>query len=325
MDLRLLGRTGLAVTPIGLGLAAIGRPAYITTGRADDLGADRDVDALRRRSHDLLDAAYAAGIRYVDAARSYGLAESFLGSWLTARGRTVADLTVGSKWGYRYVGEWRLDASVHEIKDHSPAALDHQLAESRALLGPRLALYQVHSATLDSGVLEDAAVLRRLIGLRADGLAIGLTVSGPAQGATIRRALEVRVDGVNPFGIVQATWNVLEPSAGPALAEAAAAGWGVIIKEALANGRLATVVEAPPTVARLARRHGVTPDALVIAAALAQPWATVVLSGAATLAQLADNVRAVDLALDAEEVDEITASAEPPDAYWAARSARPWA
>ena len=325
MDLRLLGRTGLAVTPIGLGLAAIGRPAYITSGRADDLGADRDVDALRRRSHDLLDAAYAAGIRYVDAARSYGLAESFLGTWLAARGPAVADLTVGSKWGYRYVGEWRLDASVHEIKDHSAAALDAQLAESQAILGPRLALYQVHSATLDSGVLDNAAVLRRLIGLQADGIAVGLTVSGPAQAATIRWALEVRVDDVNPFGVVQATWNVLEPSAGPALAEAAAAGWGVIVKEALANGRLATVGEAPPAVARLARRHGVTPDALAIAAALAQPWATVVLSGAATLAQLAANVRAVGVALDAEEAEELAASAEQAGAYWAARSTRAWA
>jgi aryl-alcohol dehydrogenase-like predicted oxidoreductase len=324
MDLRLLGRTGLAVTPIGLGLAAVGRPAYITSGREDDLGADRDVDALRRRSHDLLDAAYAAGIRYVDAARSYGLAESFLGSWLAARGRAVADVTVGSKWGYRYVGEWRLDASVHEIKDHSAAALDRQLAESRAILGPRLVLYQVHSATLDSGVLDDAAVLQRLIGLRAAGLAVGLTVSGPAQAATIRRALELRVDGVNPFGVVQATWNVLEPSAGPALAEAVAAGWGVMVKEALANGRLATVAEAPPAVARLARRAGFTPDALAIAAAMAQPWATVVLSGAASLAQLAANVRAVDVALDPDEVDELAASAEQADAYWAARSARPW-
>ena len=37
---------------------------------------------------------------------------------------------------------------------------------------------------------------------------------------------------------MQATWNLLEPSAGPALAEARAAGMGVIIKEALANGRL---------------------------------------------------------------------------------------
>ena len=49
----------------------------------------------------------------------------------------------------------------------------------------------------------------------------------------------MRVGGVNPFQSVQATWNLLERSAGPALADAHAAGWGVIVKEALANGRLA--------------------------------------------------------------------------------------
>jgi aryl-alcohol dehydrogenase-like predicted oxidoreductase len=48
----------------------------------------------------------------------------------------------------------------------------------------------------------------------------------------------MRVDGVRLFDAVQATWNLLEPSAGPALAEAHAAGLGVIVKEALANGRL---------------------------------------------------------------------------------------
>jgi aryl-alcohol dehydrogenase-like predicted oxidoreductase len=70
---------------IGLGLAAIGRPAYITSGRDVDLGADRDVDRLRARAHALLDAGYAAGVRYLDVARSYGRAEEFLASWLAAR------------------------------------------------------------------------------------------------------------------------------------------------------------------------------------------------------------------------------------------------
>ena len=52
----------------------------------------------------MLDAAYAAGVRYVDAARSYGLAEAFLGTWLRARTLSPDALTIGSKWGYTYVG-----------------------------------------------------------------------------------------------------------------------------------------------------------------------------------------------------------------------------
>ncbi len=45
---------------IGLGLAAVGRPGYINLGRDRDLPAERTVEALRERSHQLLDAAYAA-------------------------------------------------------------------------------------------------------------------------------------------------------------------------------------------------------------------------------------------------------------------------
>jgi aryl-alcohol dehydrogenase-like predicted oxidoreductase len=67
---RRLGRTGLQTTRLGLGLAALGRPAYINLGHAEDLPADRGVDALERRAHLVLDAAYEAGIRYFDAARS---------------------------------------------------------------------------------------------------------------------------------------------------------------------------------------------------------------------------------------------------------------
>jgi len=73
MATRPLGATGLQVTPIGLGLAALGRPAYINLGREKDLGNDRSIAALEERSHGVLNAAYDAGVRYVDAARSYGI------------------------------------------------------------------------------------------------------------------------------------------------------------------------------------------------------------------------------------------------------------
>ena len=73
--------------PIGLGLAALGRPGYINLGHGDDLGADRSPEAMERGAHAVLDAALSLGVRYLDAARSYGRAEDFLGSWLTARAR----------------------------------------------------------------------------------------------------------------------------------------------------------------------------------------------------------------------------------------------
>jgi aryl-alcohol dehydrogenase-like predicted oxidoreductase len=85
MPPRQLGTTGLPVTPLGLGLAALGRPGNINLGHAADLAHDYDVAGMAARTYAVLDAAWAAGIRYFDAARSYGRAEEFLGHWLAAR------------------------------------------------------------------------------------------------------------------------------------------------------------------------------------------------------------------------------------------------
>jgi aryl-alcohol dehydrogenase-like predicted oxidoreductase len=325
-SMRTLGSTGLPVTPVGVGLAAIGRPAYITLGRDEDLGPDRGIDDLRRRSHELLDAAYDAGVRYLDAARSYGRAEEFLGQWLRRRRLEPGAVTIGSKWGYTYTGGWRMDAEVQEVKDHSLASLRRQLGETRALLGDHLCLYQIHSATLESGVLEDRAVLAELARLRDEGLAVGLTTSGPRQGETLLRAVEVEVDGANPFATVQATWNLLEPSAGAALARAHERGWGVIVKEAVANGRLTPhgAGAEQGVLQRIAARHSTGVDTVAIAAVLANPWVDVVLSGAVNPAQLASNLAAERLELSVGDLEELAGLALPPERYWTERGELPW-
>ena len=314
----MLGRTGLPVSRLGLGLAALGRPGYINLGHGDDLGGQKDVATLEREAHAVLDAAYAGGIRYFDAARSYGKAEEFLASWLERRGLSPGAVTAGSKWGYTYTADWRVDADVHEVKDLSLATLRRQVAESLALLGPYLRVYQIHSATLESGVLDDRAVLDELARLRETGLAIGLTVTGPKQRETIERALEV-----GGFDTVQATWNLLERSAAPALEDAHAAGLGVLVKEALANGRLTARGDVGP-LQELAERTGTTPDALALAAVLAQPWSDVVLSGAATVEQVTSNLKALELEPRQELEPELAQLAEDPAHYWEERSALPW-
>ena len=294
---RRLGSTRLTVTRLGLGLAALGRPSYITLGRDADLGADRSVEAMERRCHAMLDSAYAAGIRYVDAARSYGLAEAFLASWLHARGLPPA-LSSSDRSGatlHRRVAVGRADARDQGFVSRCVAAA---ALESRTVLGDWLRLYQVHSATLESGVLDDRQVLEELLRVRAEGLVVGLTVSGPRQAEAIVRALDVQIRGVNPFQCVQATWNLLEPSAGPALARAHAQGWGVIVKEVLANGRLADN-HAEPRLGPLehhARSVGAPLDAVALAAALGNRWVDVVLSGAVTERQLLTNLRSLDIA-----------------------------
>jgi aryl-alcohol dehydrogenase-like predicted oxidoreductase len=323
---RPLGATGLDVTPIGLGLAALGRPAYINVGREADLGRERSAAGLGRRTHTVLEAAYDSGVRYFDVARSYGLAERFLASWLEGRRRPPGDeAVVGSKWGYTYTAGWRLDAAVNEVKDHSLPTFRRQYRESREILGDSLRLYQVHSATLESGVLDDRELLSELVQLRADGVAVGFTTSGPRQPEVIRRALALRLDGVNPFDTVQATWNLLEPSAGPALAEAHAAGLGVIVKEALANGRLTERASAgEQRLGKVPQGMGASLDAVALAAALANPWADVVLTGAVTVAQLESNLAALNTSISPADLTRLLTLAEPASRYWEDRSRLPW-
>jgi aryl-alcohol dehydrogenase-like predicted oxidoreductase len=227
-------------------------------------------------------------------------------------------VTVASKWGYTYTAEWQVQAEPPEVKDLSAATLRRQLGETLELLGDHLSLYQIHSATIESGVLDDREVLDELRELRATGVAIGFTTTGPEQGATIDRALEV-----GGFDSVQATWNLLEPSAAGALARAHEQGLRVVVKEALANGRLTSRghVEA---LELAAASLGASADAVALAAAIAQPWADIVLSGAATPDQVRSNVTALDLALDDDAPGSLAGLAEPPDVYWKRRSELVW-
>ena len=305
------------VRRFGLGLAALGRPAYINLGREGALPADRDVPHMRAATWRVLDAAYQAGVRWVDAARSYGRAEEFLAGWLADRGHQ--DVTVSSKWGYAYVADWRVDAPVHEVKEHSLDRFRRQWAETSALLGGRVAVYQVHSLTADSPLFTDRALLDALAELADSGVRLGFSTSGPRQAETVRRAIDLEVSGRRLFHSVQSTWNVLEPSVGPALAEAHRRGLHVLVKEALANGRLA--VQPPPAVEALARRWRCGPDAVALAAALAQPWADTVLLGPASVDQLRANLAAARVTL-AE--DELSGLAGDPEDYWAARGALAW-
>ena len=323
---RRLGGSGPTLTRIGIGMAAIGRPAYIDVGHADDFPEGRSPEAMERQAHEVLDAAWEAGVRYVDVARSYGRAEAFLRSWLDARKIAPGDVVVGSKWGYRYVGAWQLQAERHEVKDHSVAAFRRQLAESRGLLGPYLSLYQLHSLTPEGGTLDDAVLIDELGRLRDAGIRIGVTVSGPRQADALRRALAVRRAGAPLFDAVQATWNLLDRSAEDALREAHASGRTVIVKESLANGRLTDRGDAgrEGPLALLARDLHAPPDAVAISAVLARPWADVVLLGASTVAQVRSNLRALELRNVPALLARLGSMREDPAVYWERRRELPW-
>ena len=333
MNRKQLGNSHLSVTPIGLGLAALGRPGYINLGHGDDLNYNHDVTAMEAQAHSVLDSAWDAGIRYFDAARSYGKAEDFLHSWLAKRGITETACTIGSKWGYTYTADWQVNLSKgqkHEILEHSLPVLQRQIIESRALLGGHLDLYQIHSTSLDSGVLANEAVLLELARLRNTGLSIGFSVSGTQQADTIRRALEIEFDGALLFSAVQATWNLLEQSVTSALREAHDVGIGVIVKEGLANGRLTSRNDSPVFQRKMAllqaqaETQNTTVDSMALAAVINQPFVDVVLSGAARVDHLKSNLQALKIKWNDSSAEMLGTLVEPADSYWHTRSQLAW-
>ena len=66
------------------------------------------------------------------------------------------------------------------------------------------------------------------------------------------------------------------------------------------------------------------PSMTTPAAVLAQPWADVVLSGAATVDTLRSNLAALDVAWDARADEQLAELEEPADAYWERRSELAW-
>lgn len=176
-----------------------------------------------------------------------------------------------------------------------------QVEETKTNLGPYLNLYQVHSATFDSGILTNTIVhdaMHRVCRIE-NGWDIGLSVSGPDQDELIREALGVLVpvpeddddDGGNEpprrlFDSVQCTYNILEQRPAQALLEAHANGVDVIIKEGLANGRALL----HPRLLELARSLDCEPDMLALGAVLSQPFMPRVLSGAVSVEQLRSNM-----------------------------------
>ena len=116
---------------------------------------------------------------------------------------------VASKWGYEYVADWQIDVDTHEVKDHSVEMFRRQLVESKALLGESLDLYQIHSVTPQSPALVDSQLLDELGELKASGVAIGLSTSGPQQPEVLDAVGGITVDGIPLFDSVQVTWNPL--------------------------------------------------------------------------------------------------------------------
>ncbi|MEP5341673.1 MAG: aldo/keto reductase [Algibacter sp.] len=311
---------------LGLGTAALGRPQYINL-RQEQID-NSDLERFKSQSFSVLESAYQLGVRYFDTAPGYGLAEALLLEWIQTKDDNTIE--VATKWGYTYVANFDSNAKVHEIKEHSLEKLKAQWAFSKQLL-PYLKVYQIHSATLETGVLKNEAVLTYLAALKNEyGLKIGLTTTGANQVEVIKKALDVEVEGNQLFDVFQVTYNMLDQNLKTISDVMIAQNKLIVIKEALANGRvfrnknyrhyngLYDVLEG------LTHKYKVGVDAISLQFCAQTIQGSIVLSGASNTMQLQENLKVQNIQLLKEELEELASFKVDAEAYWKERKQLTW-
>ena len=329
-------------TKIGIGLAALGRPEYINIRK--NKPTDKSEKAFRENTFEVLDFAYEKGIRYFDTAPSYGKGERFLIDWNNERKHS--DLTLGTKWGYTYVANWELGyKGKHEVKEHSIDKLVEQWEVSQLLL-PNLKIYQIHSATLESGVLKNEIVLNQLHEIKKQtGVQIGISTSGDNQNEILIEALNIKIENQYLFDSFQITYNIFEQSTFEVLNTLKLKDKNIIIKEALANGRVFSKniinsnfstlfkflkIDESEThtvnlfLEKLAKKYVVGVDAIALRFIIDSVEPDFVLSGASNTGELKDNLKALNFKLTKSEINTLKLLNIPPKEYWEERSNLTW-
>ncbi|MCL7762473.1 aldo/keto reductase [Polaribacter sp. Z014] len=311
---------------LGLGTAALGRPQYINV-RTESCD-NSNLAEFRKHSFSVLEEAYNLGIRYFDTAPGYGLAEELLLEWVQTKNDNTIE--IATKWGYTYTANFDVNATVHEVKEHSLSKLNEQWDFSKQLL-PYLKVYQIHSATLETGVLENKEVLEYLAYLKKEfNLKIGLTTTGTNQVEVIKKALNVLVDGEQVFDVFQVTYNFLDQSLQKVIAELTRQNKSIVIKEALANGRVFKNESYPnynkmyATLEGLAKKHQVGVDAISLKYCEQTIPESIVLSGASTTEQLKENLKLNYFTLSADEIEVLNTLKVDPESYWSERKQLTW-
>lgn len=311
---------------LGLGMAAIGRPHYINV--RTNTTAKNELSELKANGFKVLDEAYNLGVRYFDTAPGYGLAEQLLMDWLANKNDN--SIQVATKWGYTYVANFDAKAIIHEVKEHSISKLKEQWQVSKNLL-PFLKIYQIHSATLETGVLENVAVLNQLGYLKNEfNIKIGISTTGDNQVEVIKKALDVHVEGMPLFDTFQSTYNILDQSILSVSSQLKQEGKKLIVKEALANGRIFRNKNYPEysdfynTLESLSKKHDVGFDAIALQFCIRTLPESIVLSGASTVNQLQENLKVGAFILTEEELNQLKSFSVNPKAYWTERKRLQW-
>lgn len=214
MDQRQLGARGPWVSTIGFGAFKIGRNEQTKYGAEYALPDDEDVSRLL---NGLLD----RGVNYIDTAPAYGLSEERIGMAIaTRRGEYVLSTKVGETF-----------ENGVSTYDFSSGAIERSIERSLLRLQTdKLDVVLIHCNADDLAIQRETDAIRTLQRLREQHIIgqIGLsakTVEGAQAGLTWADVLMVE-------------YHLADRSQEEVIAAAHSAGIGVIVKKALASGKL---------------------------------------------------------------------------------------
>jgi aryl-alcohol dehydrogenase-like predicted oxidoreductase len=319
MEIRQLGRSGLKVSALSLGAMTFGESQSFMKG------VTSTDDEARR----VFDAAVDAGMNLVDTANVYseGLSEELTGQWISGkRGRvllaTKCRFPIG--FGTRPAGPHDMGLSRKHILEACEASL-------RRLNTDVIDLYQVHMQDRTVPIDE---TLRALDDLVTQGKVRYVGCSNYTGYRLVESLWAADRRGTHRFESVQLQWSLAvrdaEREVVPACREF---GLGVLVWSPLARGFLSGKYrrdeKAPPgtrldswqdsykqcnnepmwnllaTVGHVAERRGATHASVSLAWLLARKEVSSIIIGARTVAQLQDNLKALDVKLTPEDVKEL--------------------
>jgi aryl-alcohol dehydrogenase-like predicted oxidoreductase len=312
---------------IGLGTAAIGRPQYINI-KQDASNKPFSLKNFKEKGRITLENAHKRGIRHFDTSPGYGIAESLLIDWVKEKNDSA--IQVSTKWGYTYVADFDPNATEHEVKEHSIDKLTEQWAVSQLLL-PYLKTYLIHSATLESGVLENTEVLEKLHSIKKSyKLNIGLSTTGDNQVEVLKKAMNISIEGEKLFRSFECTFNILEQSILKLKDKFERLGVQLIIKEVLANGRLipnrqyAKYRDLYDFMDSLVERFNIGIDAVAMRYCMDSFPNALVLIGTNNNNHLVSNLKANQFKLSLPEIEQLSAFGISSTDYWKERKQLQW-
>lgn len=214
MKKRLLGSTGIEVSPLGLGTVKFGRNQGVKYPSGFELPSDAEIT-------DILELCRELGINLLDTAPAYGLSEERIGKLLPG---SRESWVLCGKAGEDFAdGQSSFDFSAGHVR----RSLERSLQRLRTNY---LDILLIHSNGRDKEILEDQDLWQTLQKAKEQGLIRAYGIS--------TKTVEGTALGLENTDVVMLTYNPWTREEEPNLERAEKLGKAVLLKKALGSGWL---------------------------------------------------------------------------------------